>query len=111
VRLRLYKRCCLGILEIVRRFRGSLVTFRKSGGMVGRGNSLNIESTGDTTTELQFRGEGSFVGWNGVSLNRDRGTSNSTEPSEEFVFRSDLMINAPIALKFSRYVWQEKAPN
>jgi len=80
-------------------------------GWVGRGDSLSIESTGDTTTELQFRGEGSFVGWNGVSLNRDRGESNATEPAEEFVFRSDLMINAPIALKFSRYVWQEKAPN
>ena len=75
------------------------------------GDSLSIESTGNTGTELVFRGEGSFVGWNGVSLNRDRGESNATEPAEEFVFRSDLMINAPIALKFSRYVWQEKAPN
>ena len=75
------------------------------------GDSLSIESTGDEATELQFRGEGSFVGWNGVSLNRDRGGLNATEPAEVFVHRADLMINAPDALKFSRYVWQEKAPN
>ena len=74
------------------------------------GDSLNIESTGDEGTEIVFRGEGSFVGWNGVSLNRDRGGLNATEPAEEFVFRPDLIINAPDALKFSRYVWQEKAP-
>ena len=69
-----------------------------------------IESTGDTATELQFKGEGSFVGWDAVELNRDRGVTNNTEPAEEFTYRSDLMVNAPRALKFSRYKWLEQAP-
>ncbi len=89
------------------------ITFASNVGQVEGwwvGDSLNIESTGDEGTEVVFRGEGSFVGWNGVSLNRDRGGLNATQPAEEFVFRPDLMINVPDALKFSRYVWQEKAP-
>lgn len=69
-----------------------------------------IESTGDIASEIQFRGEGSFVGWDVINFNRDRGVSNNTEPAEEFTYRSDLMINAPRALKFSKYKWLEQAP-
>jgi hypothetical protein len=69
-----------------------------------------VESTGDEVTEIQFRGEGSFVGWDAVEFNRDRGITNNTAPAEEFTYRSDLMVNAPDALKFSRYVWSEQVP-
>lgn len=74
------------------------------------GDTLVVASTGDESTDAVFRGEGSFVGWSQVDLGRDRGRGNDTQPTEEFIFRADLMINAPEALKFSRYVWQEKAP-
>jgi len=74
------------------------------------GDTLVIASTEDENTDAVFYGEGSFVGWSQVDMERDRGRGNDTQPTEEFVFRADLMINAPEALKFSRYVWQEKAP-
>jgi len=74
------------------------------------GDRLIIESTGDTATDIQFRGQGSFVGWNKIEFNRDRGTTNNTEPAEEFTYRPDLMVNAPAALKFSRYKWLEQVP-
>jgi hypothetical protein len=69
-----------------------------------------VESTGDEATDIQFKGEGSFVGWDAIELNRDRGVTNNTEPSEVFEYRPDLMINAPDALKFSRYTWLEQVP-
>ena len=57
-------------------------------------DALNIASTGDENTEQQFVGEGTFVGWSSVSLNRDRGTTNNTAPSELFIFRPDFVIEA-----------------
>jgi hypothetical protein len=69
-----------------------------------------IESTGDEATDIQFRGEGSFVGWDSIEFGRDRGITNNSEPSEEFTYRPDLMVNAPTALKFSRYKWLEQVP-
>ncbi|MBU1457925.1 hypothetical protein KJ845_04440, partial [Patescibacteria group bacterium] len=74
------------------------------------GDRIVIESTGDEATDLQFRGEGSFVGWDAVEFNRDRGLTNNTAPAEEFIYRPDLMVNAPDSLKFSRYIWREMVP-
>ena len=68
--------------------------------------------------ERQFVGEGVFVGWNGVSLNRDLDSvdtdtdnlANNTNPAEQFVYRPDFIINAPNSFKRSGIQWQEVAP-
>jgi len=73
-------------------------------------DTINIASTGDTATEVQFNGEGTFVGWDNFSFNRDRGLTNNSEPAETFVFRPDMVVNAPDALKLSKYQFQEVAP-
>ena len=48
----------------------------------------------------QFVGNGSFVGWEGVHMNRDRGGANNIlGPSEKFNYRLDLYENAPEPMK------------
>jgi len=58
----------------------------------------------------KFTGRGIFVGWAGVSFNRDREDDNSTEPAELFVFRPDLWFNSPQELWQADFTWQEIAP-
>lgn len=70
-------------------------------------DALNIASTGDENTEQQFVGEGTFVGWSSVSLNRDRGTTNNTAPSELFIFRPDFVIEAFDGVRLPITRWQE----
>jgi len=74
------------------------------------GDRIVIDSTENTATEIQFKGEGSFIGWSSITFGRDRGITNNTEPAEEFTYRSDLMVNAPDALKFSKFKWREQRP-
>ena len=74
------------------------------------GDRIVIASTGDTATEVQFIGEGSFIGWSSIEFGRDRGVTNNTAPAEEFTYRPDFMVNAPDALKFSKYKWMEQTP-
>ena len=69
-----------------------------------------IESTGDEATEIQFRGEGSFVGYDAIEFNRDRGVTNNSEPTEIFTYRPDMMTNAPGAIKLPRFHWSEQVP-
>ena len=61
------------------------------------GNAIAIAA--DATN--QFRGEGSFVGLNSLTMARDRGITNNTAPAEDFYPRADLMINAPAPMKLS----------
>ncbi|HEX9008556.1 MAG TPA: hypothetical protein VF837_04820, partial [Patescibacteria group bacterium] len=58
------------------------------------------DSTGVETTDLQLHGEGSFVAWEGFTLNRDRGVLNNKTPSQEFIYRKDMMTNIPSILQF-----------
>ncbi|HEX9007925.1 MAG TPA: hypothetical protein VF837_01560 [Patescibacteria group bacterium] len=58
------------------------------------------DSTGVETTDKQFHGEGSFVALNGFSFNRDRGVLNNKTPSQEFIYRGDLITNNPSIFKF-----------
>jgi len=74
------------------------------------GNAINVASTGDTATEVRFSGEGSFVGWSSISLNRDRGVTNNTASSEIFTYRPDLLINAPDPMKVSSTVFRLETP-
>lgn len=73
-------------------------------------STIDIESTGDTSTDQQFIGEGTFIGWGGVSLNRDRGITNNTEPPHRFIFRQDFVVNAPDGMRSSRVTWREIRP-
>jgi len=73
-------------------------------------DSLSWPSTGDEVTEQRFIGEGTFVGWDGISLERDRGTLNNEAPTEEFIFRPDFVINAPVGIRTPQITWQEVAP-
>jgi len=59
-----------------------------------------------------FEGEGSFIGWGGVSLKRDLGETGflNLTPSELFTFRPDLLLNAPKEFLFTPFVFQEVAP-
>jgi hypothetical protein len=61
----------------------------------------------------RFIGEGTFVGWNGVNLNRDfddglgRDTENLDKPTEQFIYRPDFMVNLPKVLRSSPKLWQQ----
>ncbi len=59
--------------------------------------------------DVQFVGQGSFVGWTGIYMTRDRAATNNQEPSEQFTYRSDLLLSAPDPMrvytrKFSPFV-------
>ncbi|MBT4358923.1 MAG: hypothetical protein HN912_02750 [Candidatus Pacebacteria bacterium] len=69
---------------------------------------LTIASNG--TDDKKFIGEGSFVGWSGVSIARtydEIGTGNSLYPAETFVYRPDLVKNTPEKMKRAQMLWQE----
>lgn len=65
-------------------------------------------STGGAGTDRRFIGEGTFVGWTGVSLVReiDR-VSGQTTPSEQFRYRPDFMVSLPNLLRRPHIIWQE----
>jgi hypothetical protein len=73
-------------------------------------DQIVVAGSGADSSDPQFRGEGTFSGWYSISLERDRGDLNNTEPSEQFTFRPDFIVNAPAALKRSIYSWKEVAP-
>jgi hypothetical protein len=60
-----------------------------------------------------FVGAGTFVGWSGITLGRDyddgglRRAENNNKSIETFIFRPDLVLNAPTAMMRSSYIWQE----
>ncbi len=64
----------------------------------------------------KFVGEGTFVGWNGIVLERDYDDNagakvdNNYTPTEVFRYRPDFLINAPDEMKVPRYIWREVAP-
>jgi hypothetical protein len=59
--------------------------------------------------DLRFNGEGTFVGWTGITLGRYYGTLSisDTVPSESFKFRPDFVINVPERMTRPLYTWQE----
>ena len=77
------------------------------------GNSLNFPCI-DTSptdgvcdeTDAQFEGQGSFVGYNSITLSRDQGLTNNSQPAEKFVYRLDLLVKAPEPLYVSKYIWR-----
>jgi hypothetical protein len=59
-------------------------------------------------TDVQFVGEGSFIGYDSITLLRDQGIINNDQPAELFICRSDLMLNVPEPMYVSRYIWRYK---
>lgn len=61
----------------------------------------------------RFVGAGTFVGWTGVTLDRDfeddfiRKSENNIRPVEMFIYRPDFVANIPERMARSRYIWQE----
>lgn len=76
--------------------------------------SINIQSRGPTLGgDDRFIGEGTFIGWQGVNLERDfddgfgRAEENKDKPAELFVYRPDFMVNLPDLLRNSPQIWQQ----
>jgi hypothetical protein len=83
----------------------SLITPNVQGVFVADGQ---IVTSADTE---QFVGQGIFVGWGGVDMNRDYGDATSnTNPSEFFSYRPDFVTNAPAQMKRPVIRWEEVAP-
>jgi len=58
--------------------------------------------------DVQLVTGGSVVAWGGVSLNRNIGkTNNASTPSEQFVYRQDLITNMPKEMKTFIMSWTE----
>jgi hypothetical protein len=67
------------------------------------------------STDRKFIGAGTFVGWNGVDLQRnfDDGDSpelNDNAATEVFIFRPDFIVNAPKEVKSAQMTWREVEP-
>lgn len=66
--------------------------------------------------DYKFVGEGTFVGWSGIDLERDydngggRRAYNNLYPTEVFRYRPDFLLNAPETIKRARHTWQEINP-
>jgi len=61
-----------------------------------------------TGSDLELDAQGTFVGWNSVSMSRDIGGIESlTNPSVVFTYRPDFMINAPDFVKRAIYSWSQ----
>ena len=77
------------------------------------GNSLNFPCV-DTSpadaicdeTDVQFVGQGSFIGYNSITLARDQNIINNSQPSQKFIYRPDLMVNAPEPFYVSKFIWR-----
>lgn len=76
---------------------------------------LTVESA-DTGGDKRFIGEGTFVGWSGVKLERDyddgagRRALNNVSAVEYFRYRPDFITAAPEEFMRSRYSWQQVNP-
>ncbi len=69
--------------------------------------TLTTQSAG-SSADQSFTGEGTFVGWTQVALERGLGdTANETTPAESFIFRPDLVRSIPQQMKRSQIIWQE----
>jgi len=61
----------------------------------------------------RFVGEGSFIGWNGVNLNRDfsdgsdRSLENNDKAVELFIYRPDFIVTMPDIMLVPIRIWQE----
>jgi hypothetical protein len=57
--------------------------------------------------DKRFIGEGSFIGWTNVVLERDLADDNALYPAETFIYRPDFVTHTPKEMKRSQRIWQE----
>ncbi len=75
-----------------------------------------LSNNDDNAPDRKLLAAGTFVGWNGINLNRtfDDGLLGKTihryNPTETFIYRPDFLINMPAEMKSSVQIWQEVAP-
>ncbi len=74
-------------------------------------NGQIITQSNSPGDEFKFIGEGTFVGWSGVQLQRTFNNANAlrgaTEPIETFNFRPDFLLTVPEKMTKPLYLWQE----
>jgi hypothetical protein len=72
-------------------------------------NQIIIEATPAGNNDLKFIGEGMFIGWQGVQMNRKYvpQAPNASNPTEFFRYRPDLLLNVPASMMTPLAVWQE----
>ena len=75
---------------------------------------LTVKSKGGSTPgDYKFVGAGTYIGWNGINLERkfDNGITrrslNNNSPSELFIYRPDFMSNTPEFMKKASIDWRE----
>ncbi|MGI5826099.1 MAG: hypothetical protein ACOX50_01650 [Patescibacteria group bacterium] len=73
---------------------------------------LADESLVVASGKIAFTGNGSFIGLQAITFNRDlsNGTTGGCTPAEVFVFRPDFFLSAPDDFKYSSFLFQELAP-
>lgn len=84
-------------------------------GMYFADGTLTVDTAGAAGTDMKFVGEGTFAGRSGISLLRDfknggNGSENNAGPATLFIYRPDLLRNAPDQMKAPSYVWKEVNP-
>jgi hypothetical protein len=60
--------------------------------------------------DVLFTGQGSFIGYNSITMTRDRGVTNNTAPAETFSFRPDFVISSPLPMMTKDSTWREVVP-
>ena len=66
-------------------------------------------ATGGSSSDSQLAAQGTFIGWNGISILRDIGSIQSIiNPSVVFTYRPDLVVNAPEFIQRIFYTWEQK---
>jgi len=75
---------------------------------------IRIDGLQDVS-DKKFIGAGTFVGWEGIQLNRSfavpgDNSVNNQEPAEVFIFRPDLTVNIPGKMKSAHFYAREIQP-
>jgi len=68
-------------------------------------DQIVVEDDGDTNQ--QFIGQGSFIGWGSIFLNRDLDIDNNTNPGELFIYKPEFIYYLPDLVKRPLYDWHE----
>ncbi len=84
-------------------------------GMYFADGTLTVATSTIAGSEKKFIGEGTFAARSGISLPRDfrygnNGVENNKGPASLFIYRPDLIQNAPDKLKTPSYIWKEVNP-
>ncbi len=69
---------------------------------------LSTETNATVDVPVEF--QGSVVVWGGINFGRDLITGNVSQASETFVYRPDLLVNMPEAMKVFALRWEEVVP-